>query len=79
MTWTIDAVDYRATLTTAGATGNAVVTYRNPQDGQSRSVRQDLVLTQVQGRTVYVGSGPVDATSGTSAICATGTRSFSGP
>ena len=56
---------YRATLTTAGPTGNAVVTYADPDTGELRTVRQDVRLAGDGGQLAYVGSNPVDADTGT--------------
>ncbi|HVH21802.1 MAG TPA: hypothetical protein VNA11_05020 [Pseudonocardia sp.] len=65
VTWTLSGVDYRATLTTTGSTGNAVVTYVDPTPpGQQRTVRQDLTLASSGGQRAYVGSSPVDADTG---------------
>lgn len=61
--WTLSGVDYRATLTTAGATGSAEVTYTDPSSGP-RTIRQDLTLASSDGRTAYVGSNVVDVDTG---------------
>ena len=65
VTWTLSGVEYRATLTTNGATGSAVVTYVDPEPpGQQRTVRQDLTLASSGGQRAYVGNSPVDADTG---------------
>lgn len=64
VSWTLSDVQYRAELTTSGATGNAVVTYTDPQEGQVRTVRQDVQLASAQGQRAYVGSDPIDVDTG---------------
>jgi hypothetical protein len=65
VTWTLSGVEYRATLTTTGSIGNAVVTYVDPTPpGQQRTVRQDLTLASSGGQRAYVGSSPVDVDTG---------------
>jgi hypothetical protein len=67
VSWAVESTDYRATLTTAGPTGNAVVAYTDPDSGALRTVRQDVRLAGDGGQLAYVGSNPVDADTGTPA------------
>ena len=64
VSWSIESTAYQATLTTAGPTGTAVVTYTDPDDGVQRTVRQDVRLAGDGGQLAYVGSNPVDADTG---------------